>query len=166
MAPEVDEDGYTLQPTITKHWPNNEKRSFYSSSDSDSDDDHEKGRLHVEIKPLNNGTAPISASVDELRATVENLYLSPVSENLGRRGSSIDGQDNTIKRSQSVSQQLGTKPSSDLFGLNLFQSPVASNASTPTSTHPYAPLASPSQPTVNSPTLSSSSKYAGINIVI
>jgi F-BAR domain only protein len=32
----------------------------------------------VEIKPLNNGTAPISASVDELRATVENLSLSPI----------------------------------------------------------------------------------------
>lgn len=32
----------------------------------------------MEIKPLNNGTAPISASVDELRATVENLSLSPI----------------------------------------------------------------------------------------
>jgi hypothetical protein len=32
----------------------------------------------VEIKPLNNGSAPMSASVDELRATVENLSLSPV----------------------------------------------------------------------------------------
>lgn len=50
---------------------------FYSSSDSESDD--ERGRkIHVEIKPLNNGTAPISASVDELRATVENLSLSPI----------------------------------------------------------------------------------------
>jgi len=31
----------------------------------------------VEIKPLSNGGAPMSASVDELRATVENLSLSP-----------------------------------------------------------------------------------------
>lgn len=41
----------------------------------------------MEIKPLNNGTAPISASVDELRATVENLSLSPIgalSVNLAR----------------------------------------------------------------------------------
>lgn len=49
---------------------------FYSSSDSDSDDEIER-KIHVEIKPLN-GTAPISASVDELRATVENLSLSPI----------------------------------------------------------------------------------------
>lgn len=49
----------------------------YSTSDSDSEDEREK-KIHVKIKPLNNGTAPISASVDELRATVENLSLSPV----------------------------------------------------------------------------------------
>lgn len=49
--------------------------SFYSDSDTDSDTD--KRRIHVKIKPLNNGKAPISASVDELRATVENISLSP-----------------------------------------------------------------------------------------
>lgn len=49
--------------------------SFYSDSDTDSDND--KRRIHVKIKPLNNGKAPISASVDELRATVENISLSP-----------------------------------------------------------------------------------------
>lgn len=52
-----------------------------------------------------------------------------------------------MKRSHSVSQQfMGDKPSNDLLGLNLFQqhqSPGASNASTPTATHPYAPLQSP-----------------------
>ena len=51
--------------------------NFYSSSDSESEDEVEK-KIHVEIKPLNNGIAPISASVDELRATVENLSLSPI----------------------------------------------------------------------------------------
>ena len=67
-----------------------------------------------------------------------------------------------MKRSQSVSQQLGDKqPSNDLLGLHFFQqqsqhlqsshsnslsqqqSPGASNASTPTTVHPYAPLQSP-----------------------
>lgn len=52
--------------------------NFYSSSDSDSDDERGERKIHVEIKPLNNGVAPISASVDELRATVENLSLSPI----------------------------------------------------------------------------------------
>lgn len=118
----------------------------------------------MEIKPLNNGSAPISASVDELRATVENLYLPQIGgAQQRRRGSSTESQDNnnTMKRSQSVSQHLSAKPSSDLLGLNLFQSPIASNASTPTSSHPYAPLQSPSQPALNSPTLSGSSRYAG-----
>ncbi|XP_049823327.1 F-BAR domain only protein 2 isoform X2 [Aethina tumida] len=154
-APELDEDGYVIRPNVSNTW-NNEKNSFYSSSDTDSDD--EGGRkIRVEIKPLNNGSAPMSASVDELRATVENLYLSPTG-GFGRRGSNLD-QDMAIKRSQSVSQQLG-KPSTDLLGLNFAQSPTASNASTPTSSHPYAPLQSPSQLALNSPTLSVSSKYA------
>lgn len=102
----------------------------------------------------------MSASVDELRATVENLYLSPAGGTYGRRGSNLDNQDLAMKRSQSVSQQLG-KPSSDLLGLNFVQSPNASNSSTPTSSHPYAPLQSPSQLALNSPTLSGSSRYAG-----
>lgn len=51
---------------------------FYSDTDSDSDHDERERKIHVEIKPLNNGSAPISASVDELRATVENLSLSPL----------------------------------------------------------------------------------------
>ena len=57
------------------------------------------------------------------------------------------------------------KPSSDLLGLNLFESPTASSASTPTGApsgvHPYAPLQSPTQPSVGSPAPSSSSRYAG-----
>ncbi|XP_060516342.1 F-BAR domain only protein 1 isoform X2 [Cylas formicarius] len=153
-GPELDEDGYVIRPTVPHTW--NEKSSFYSSSDSDSDDERER-KIHVEIKPLNNGSAPMSASVDELRATVENIYLSPTG-GFGRRGSNLEG-DVSMKRSQSVSQQIG-KPSSDLLGLNLVQSPTASNASTPTSSHPYAPLQSPSQLALNSPTLSAGSKYA------
>ncbi|XP_056646081.1 F-BAR domain only protein 2 isoform X3 [Diorhabda sublineata] len=152
---EVDEDGYVIRPEVAHNW-NTEKGSFYSSSDSDSEDERER-KIHVEIKPLNNGSAPISASVDELRATVENLYLSPTG-GFARRGSNLDT-DSAMKRSQSVSQQLG-KPSNDLLGLNFVQSPTASNASTPTSSHPYAPLQSPSQLALNSPTLSVSSRYA------
>lgn len=62
---------------------NKDKISFYisagdSDSESDSDNDDRERKIHVEIKPLNNGSAPISASVDELRATVGNLSLSPL----------------------------------------------------------------------------------------
>ncbi|XP_058796478.1 F-BAR domain only protein 2 isoform X2 [Phymastichus coffea] len=134
-TPEVDEDGYCIKPKADP-WEN--EKGFYSSSDTDSEDDRER-KIRVEIKPLSNGGAPMSASVDELRATVENLSLSPAPA--GRRGSNTDS-DHQMKRSQSVSQQLAVKPSSDL--LNLFNpSSTPSSASTPTASHPYAPLQSP-----------------------
>lgn len=52
-----------------------------------------------------------------------------------------------MKRSQSMSQQMADK-AGDIMGLNhvfqqIQQSPIASNASTPTTAHPYAPLQSP-----------------------
>ncbi|EAT37167.1 AAEL010815-PA, partial [Aedes aegypti] len=125
-TPEVDEDGYSIQPRETT-WDSTtlteKSNNFYSSSDSDSEDERGERKIHVEIKPLNNGAAPISASVDELRATVENLSLSPIGA--------------LSSRSQSVSQQLGDRPS------NGNDPPNASNASTPTTVHPYAPLQSP-----------------------
>lgn len=72
-TPEVDEDGFCIRPK-TEPWEN--EKGFYSSSDTDSEDDRER-KIRVEIKPLSNGGAPMSASVDELRTTVENLSLSP-----------------------------------------------------------------------------------------
>ncbi|XP_059621932.1 F-BAR domain only protein 2 isoform X5 [Phlebotomus argentipes] len=171
-TPEVDEDGYSVQPSEPK-WEtltNSEKGGFYSSSDSDSDDNERDRKIHVEIKPLNNGTAPISASVDELRATVENLSLSPLGGALsGRR---VNGSDEArMKRSKSLSQPFGgggsvvegAKDGRDLQGDPSFQqqhpqSPAASNASTPTTTHPYAPLQSPTLSASNS----SNNKYADL----
>ncbi|XP_076391574.1 F-BAR domain only protein 2 isoform X11 [Megachile rotundata] len=136
-TPEVDEDGFCIRP---KSEPWEDEKGFYSSSDTDSEDERER-KIRVEIKPLSNGGAPMSASVDELRATVENLSLSPAPT--GRRGSNTDS-DHQMKRSQSVSQQLGGKPSSDLLGLNLFNpSSTPSSASTPTGSHPYVSLQSP-----------------------
>lgn len=79
-----------------------------------------------------------------------------------------------MKRSQSVSQQLGGKPSSDLLGLNLFNpSSTPSSASTPTGSHPYAPLQSPpplssspipqqSQPPQSAPPLHQHTRFQGL----
>ncbi|CAL7946477.1 unnamed protein product [Xylocopa violacea] len=112
-TPEVDEDGFCIRPK-SELWED-EKGGFYSSSDTDSEDEKER-KIRVEIKPLSNGGAPMSASVDELRATVENLSLSPAPT--GRRGSNTDS-DHHMKSS------------------------TPSSASTPTGSHPYAPLQSP-----------------------
>ncbi|XP_055377713.1 F-BAR domain only protein 2 isoform X13 [Condylostylus longicornis] len=135
-TPEVDEDGYSIKPRNKETSWNDEreKGNFYSSSDSDSDNDKPERKIHVEIKPLNNGTAPISASVDELRATVGNISLSPIGV-------------------LSHSQHLQSTHSNNSYQQ---QSPGASNASTPTTVHPYAPLQSPTL------SVSNNSRYADL----
>uniref|UniRef100_A0A1L8DXR9 Putative proline-serine-threonine phosphatase-interacting protein pstpip n=1 Tax=Nyssomyia neivai TaxID=330878 RepID=A0A1L8DXR9_9DIPT len=173
-TPEVDEDGYSVQPNEPK-WEtltNSEKGGFYSSSDSDSDDNERDRKIHVEIKPLNNGTAPISASVDELRATVENLSLSPLGGALSGRKVLNANDEVRMKRSKSLSQPFGGGGERKPYGGDLQgnhpsfqqhhpQSPAASNASTPTATHPYAPLQSPTLSASNS----SNNKYADLGDV-
>lgn len=114
-SPEVDEEGYCVRPK-------DEKGSVYSSSDSDSEEEREQ-KIHVEIKPLGNGDPPFSASVDDIRATMENLTLFKIGTT-ARRGSNANA----------------SKASSDL--LDFFQSPNVSNTTSPhgTASNPYAPL--------------------------
>ncbi|XP_039446698.1 uncharacterized protein LOC120426072 isoform X6 [Culex pipiens pallens] len=163
-TPEVDEDGYSIQPrdatwdsaTITE-----KSNNFYSSSDSDSDDERGERKIHVEIKPLNNGVAPISASVDELRATVENLSLSPIAPFSSQHshhhssashhltGTGVQAQSQHNLSSTGGGGGGGTAQPGTAGGLlnnnnnTHLTSPNASNASTPTTVHPYAPLQSP-----------------------
>uniref|UniRef100_A0A8D3ECG8 FCH and mu domain containing endocytic adaptor 2 n=1 Tax=Scophthalmus maximus TaxID=52904 RepID=A0A8D3ECG8_SCOMX len=56
---------------------NTAKNSFYSSSDSE--DEEEPRKFHVEIKPVepNNGTHQNRATIDELKASIGNIILSP-----------------------------------------------------------------------------------------
>uniref|UniRef100_A0A8D3CSS5 FCH and mu domain containing endocytic adaptor 2 n=1 Tax=Scophthalmus maximus TaxID=52904 RepID=A0A8D3CSS5_SCOMX len=53
------------------------ENSFYSSSDSE--DEEEPRKFHVEIKPVepNNGTHQNRATIDELKASIGNIILSP-----------------------------------------------------------------------------------------
>lgn len=134
-------------------------------------DEEPEKRLHVEIKPLTNGTAPLSASVDELRSTIENLTLSSAGLSVIKcvynncklliifsivyftqsRKLIIDP-DAQMKRSQSVSQQIGS--------------------SSPPPRHPYAPLSSPmALPSETSPNPAANpsdptARYAGLCSVI
>ncbi|XP_066567766.1 F-BAR domain only protein 2 isoform X12 [Amia ocellicauda] len=74
-VPQVDEEGFCIKPEINE---NDAKDStFYSSSDSDDED--EPRRFHVEIKPVqpNNGNHQALSSIDELKATISNITLSP-----------------------------------------------------------------------------------------
>ncbi|KAF3849357.1 hypothetical protein F7725_015854 [Dissostichus mawsoni] len=64
--------------------------SFYSSSDSEDEDEPRK--FHVEIKPVlpNNGTHQNRATIDELKASIGNISLSPSTSGQMRRNQSSD----------------------------------------------------------------------------
>uniref|UniRef100_G1KJ27 F-BAR domain only protein 2 n=1 Tax=Anolis carolinensis TaxID=28377 RepID=G1KJ27_ANOCA len=68
--PDVDDEGYSIKPEAKNH--------FYSSSDSDSEDD-EPRKFHVEIKPVqpNNSSHYTMPSLDELKESIGNITLSP-----------------------------------------------------------------------------------------
>uniref|UniRef100_A0A673NKT1 F-BAR domain only protein 2-like n=1 Tax=Sinocyclocheilus rhinocerous TaxID=307959 RepID=A0A673NKT1_9TELE len=63
----MDEEGFCIRP----------ENSFYSSSDSEDEDEPRK--FHVQIKPVqtNNGTHQHKATIDELKASIGNITLSP-----------------------------------------------------------------------------------------
>ncbi|NXP93786.1 FCHO2 protein, partial [Passerina amoena] len=79
--PDVDDEGYSIKPEATQDIlftiivP---KNHFYSSSESDSEDD-EPRRFHVEIKPVqpNNSSQYTMPSLDELKVSIGNISLSP-----------------------------------------------------------------------------------------
>uniref|UniRef100_A0A672RGI8 F-BAR domain only protein 2 n=1 Tax=Sinocyclocheilus grahami TaxID=75366 RepID=A0A672RGI8_SINGR len=66
-VPQLDEDGFCIRP----------ENSFYSSSDSEDEDEPRK--FHVQIKPVqtNNGTHQHKVTIDELKASIGNITLSP-----------------------------------------------------------------------------------------
>ncbi|NXY23942.1 FCHO2 protein, partial [Atrichornis clamosus] len=79
--PDVDDEGYSIKPEATQDIlfavivP---KNHFYSSSDSDSEDD-EPRKFHVEIKPVqpNNSSQYTMPSLAELKVSIGNITLSP-----------------------------------------------------------------------------------------
>ncbi|KAJ8305285.1 LOW QUALITY PROTEIN: hypothetical protein KUTeg_015830, partial [Tegillarca granosa] len=132
-TPEVDEEGYRIRPDITDN--NGDKNSWYSSdSDSDSDDEARR-KIKVEIRPLSpNGIGTTTGTVEDIKASVEGLRLSPTAITKRRSQTPIDKK---MKRSQSESDTLDNiKPSQDLLNLDIFGS---SSASTPTGGGNYLP---------------------------
>ncbi|CAH1243534.1 FCHO1 [Branchiostoma lanceolatum] len=141
----VDEEGYRIKPSEE---PQNAKRkdSFYSSSDEDSDDEGVSGKFRVEIKPpvVKDRHATAGDSLEELKATVGGLTLSPSPAASVKLRKEASRQQLQRSRSESQSQEdvftyfdsmstagLGTstlnsnsKPSNDLLGLDLFSSPL------------------------------------------
>uniref|UniRef100_A0A8C9U6Q6 FCH and mu domain containing endocytic adaptor 2 n=1 Tax=Scleropages formosus TaxID=113540 RepID=A0A8C9U6Q6_SCLFO len=74
---DTDSIHFCLEAGSLIHLKHAKDNSFYSSSDSDDDDEPRK--FHVEIKPVqpNNGNHQTRSSIDELKASIGNITLSP-----------------------------------------------------------------------------------------
>ncbi|KAG7498874.1 hypothetical protein JOB18_022945 [Solea senegalensis] len=87
-VPQVDAEGFCIRPEANEN--DAKENSFYSSSDSEDEDEPRK--FHVEIKPVqpNNGTHQNRATIDELKASIGNIILSPSTSGQMRRNQSSD----------------------------------------------------------------------------
>ncbi|XDV20599.1 hypothetical protein PO909_025906 [Leuciscus waleckii] len=74
-VPQLDEEGFCIRPEVNEN--DAKENSFYSSSDSEDEDEPRK--FHVQIKPVqtNNGTHQQKVTIDELKASIGNITLSP-----------------------------------------------------------------------------------------
>uniref|UniRef100_A0A3Q3B5B7 F-BAR domain only protein 2 n=1 Tax=Kryptolebias marmoratus TaxID=37003 RepID=A0A3Q3B5B7_KRYMA len=74
-VPQVDAEGFCIRPEANEN--DAKDNSFYSSSDSEDEDEPRK--FHVQIKPVqpNNGTHQNRGNIDELKASIGNIILSP-----------------------------------------------------------------------------------------
>ncbi|XP_064337512.1 F-BAR domain only protein 2 isoform X3 [Camelus dromedarius] len=73
--PDVDEEGYSIKPEANQN--DTKENHFYSSSDSDSEDEEPK-KYRIEIKPMHpNNSHHTMASLDELKVSIGNITLSP-----------------------------------------------------------------------------------------
>ncbi|XP_077352803.1 F-BAR domain only protein 2 isoform X2 [Festucalex cinctus] len=87
-VPRVDDEGFCIRPESMEN--DAKENSFYSSSDSEDEDEPRK--FHVEIKPVqpNNGAHQNRATIDELKASIGNIVLSPSTSGQMRRNQSSD----------------------------------------------------------------------------
>ncbi|XP_066567756.1 F-BAR domain only protein 2 isoform X3 [Amia ocellicauda] len=172
-VPQVDEEGFCIKPEINE---NDAKDStFYSSSDSDDED--EPRRFHVEIKPVqpNNGNHQALSSIDELKATISNITLSPsTSGQLKRNSSRLSGLyaqspgdlqgpqafGDELARSRLQASYNDRRVNSDLLSLDpLFGPPldasssaVSSSAEIPSLLQPNVPISVATVPLTARPT--------------
>ncbi|XP_023678748.1 F-BAR domain only protein 2 isoform X7 [Paramormyrops kingsleyae] len=164
----VDDEGFCIRPEVNEN--DAKENSFYSSSDSDDEDEPRK--FHVAIKPVqpNNGNHQTRSSIDELKASIGNITLSPSASSQMRRNQSSD----ELAKSR-VQASCNDRPvSSDLLSLDPFGPPLAatsvsSSTALPLHARPTTPLAPgtlvpPPRPS-SRPKLPTG-KLAGINEIV
>uniref|UniRef100_UPI00398E4D93 SH3-containing GRB2-like protein 3-interacting protein 1 n=1 Tax=Pristiophorus japonicus TaxID=55135 RepID=UPI00398E4D93 len=112
-SPEVDDEGYSIRPD-DKSGSTKEKH-FYSSSESESEEDTRR-KFNIQIRPLQakDSITCMAASVDELKASVGNISLSPSPVNTSPRRSPA-----IIKRNLSceeIARPRRSTPTSEVVG--------------------------------------------------
>ncbi|XP_062419257.1 SH3-containing GRB2-like protein 3-interacting protein 1 isoform X3 [Pungitius pungitius] len=77
-SPEVDDEGYSVRPDEESEEgaPTIKKAHFFSSDESEGEEDHKK-KFKIKIKPLPSDRVASVPSVDELKASIGNIALSP-----------------------------------------------------------------------------------------
>ncbi|XP_069370455.1 F-BAR domain only protein 2 isoform X6 [Paralichthys olivaceus] len=135
-VPRVDAEGFCIRPEANENEA--KENSFYSSSDSEDEDEPRK--FHVEIKPVqpNNGTHQNRATIDELKASIGNIILSPSTSGQMRRNQSrITGVSTLSTKAQGRGDELA-KPrvqtpyelsNNDLLSLDPFSPTPAAGSS-------------------------------------
>ncbi|XP_047425563.1 F-BAR domain only protein 2 isoform X7 [Mugil cephalus] len=149
-VPQVDAEGFCIRPEANEN--DAKENSFYSSSDSEDEDEPRK--FHVQIKPVqpNNGTHQNRANIDELKASIGNIILSPSTSGQMRRNQSrFTGAPTLSSKAQGDELAKSRVPTSyeltnnDLLSLDPF-GPVGSSSSVsssavPVPNRPTTPLA-------------------------
>ncbi|KAM6229786.1 F-BAR domain only protein 2 [Porphyrio hochstetteri] len=130
--PDVDDEGYSIKPEPTQDilFAVTKENHFYSSSDSDSEDD-EPRRFHVEIKPVqpNNSSQYTTPSLDELKVSIGNITLSPA---ISRHnpGQMIQNSSSEELTKSKLSAPTNEKGNSDLLAWDpLFSTSLESSSS-------------------------------------
>uniref|UniRef100_A0A8C0CJK0 F-BAR domain only protein 2 n=1 Tax=Balaenoptera musculus TaxID=9771 RepID=A0A8C0CJK0_BALMU len=141
--PDVDEEGYSIKPEANQN--DTKENHFYSSSDSDSEDEEPK-KYRIEIKPMHpNNSHHTMASLDELKVSIGNITLSPAISRhspvqMNRNSSS---EELTKSKSSAASNEKGTSDLlawDPLFGPSLDSSSSTSLTSSSSSARPTTPL--------------------------
>uniref|UniRef100_A0A1A8EUP5 F-BAR domain only protein 2 n=1 Tax=Nothobranchius korthausae TaxID=1143690 RepID=A0A1A8EUP5_9TELE len=137
-VPRVDAEGFCIRPEVNEN--DAKDNSFYSSSESE--DEEEPKKFHVQIKPVqpNNGIHQNRANIDELKASIGNIILSPSTSGQMRRNTSSD----ELAKSRAPYELTNN----DLLSLDplspalpVGSSSSVSSAAVPASNRPTTPLA-------------------------
>ncbi|XP_058290210.1 F-BAR domain only protein 2 isoform X2 [Hylobates moloch] len=138
--PDVDEEGYSIKPETNQ---NTKENHFYSSSDSDSEDEEPK-KYRIEIKPVHpNNSHHTMASLDELKVSIGNITLSPaisrhspVQMNRNLSNEELKSKPSAPPNEKGTSDLLAWDP---LFGPSL-DSSSSSSLTSSSSARPTTPL--------------------------